>query len=191
MKRPQLYLTSGTLVVAAAFAGGGLTSAIFSTTGATGAENRDVPAAAAGNLAQEAPAAAAPAATSDSCALLTEAEAAAVLGAPVTQMPTSGQCSYVTTDGSARGVAVALPALAANRSQIKAGAEQAAAALEGSARPIAAGDEAYAVISEVVSQGLGSDDGRFVVVAMTNPTGTADQQASQINGLLQTAFGRL
>lgn len=188
MKRPQIYLTSGTLVVAAAFAGGGLTSAIFSTSGASGAENRDVPAASSG-LVQEAPVAA-PAAT-DSCALLTEAEAAAVLGGPVTQMPTAGQCSYVTTDASARGVAVALPGLAANRTQLKAGADQTAAALEGSVRSIAAGDESYAVLSPIVSQGLGYDDGTFVIVALTNPTGTADQQASQINGLLQTAFGRL
>jgi hypothetical protein len=188
MKRPQLYLTSGTLVVAAAFAGGGLTSAIFSTAGASGAETRDVPAAA-GGLVQEAPAAAA--AATDSCALLSEAQASAALGSPVTQMPSPGQCTYVATDGSARGVAVALPGLAANRNQLKAGADQTAAALEGSVRSIAAGDESYAVLSPMVSQGLGYDDGSFVIVALTNPTGTADQQASQINGLLQTAFGRL
>lgn len=185
MKRPQLYLASGTLIVAAAFAGGSLTSAVLGPGQATGAEQRTNTAAAA---AAEAPA---PAAPVDPCKLITEAEAAAALGTQVTQLPGPGQCTYIATDTSARGLAVAVPNFSANRTQLKAGAEQTATALNGTSRSISAGDESYAVLSAMVSQGLGIKGGIFLVVALTNPSGTPDQQATRLNGLLGTAFGRL
>jgi len=186
MKRPQLYLASGTLIVTAAFAGGSLTSAVLGPGQATGAEQRTNMAAA---TAAEAPAPAA--ASVDPCKLITEAEAAVALGTQVTQLPSPGQCTYVAADTSARGLAVAVPNFAANRSQLKAGAEQTATSLSGTSRSISAGDESYAVLSTMVSQGLGIKGGIFLVVALTNPSGTPDQQATRLNGLLVTAFGRL
>jgi len=186
MKRPQLFLTSGTLIVVAAFAGGSVTSAVLSAGGANGVEQgeRSAPAVA------DAPAPAAAAAV-DPCTLITEAEAAAALGTEVTQLPNPGQCTYIATDTTARGLAVAMPDFSANRTQLKAGAEQTASALDGTSRSISSGDEAYAVLSPMVSQALGIESGIFLVVALTNPSGTPDQQATQLNDLLGTAFGRI
>lgn len=187
MKRPQQYLTSATLIVAAAFAGGVLTTAVLSAGGANGAEQREgkTPAV------DQAPAPAAAPSSVDPCTLITEAEAAAALGSQVTQLPSPGQCTYVATDTSARGLAVAMPDFSANRTQLKAGAEQTASALDGTSRSISSGDEAYAVLSPIVSQGLGIKSGIFLVVALTNPSGTPDQQATRLDNLLGTAFGRL
>ncbi len=185
MKRSQHYLTSATLIVAAAFAGGVLTSDVLGPEEANGVERPE----------RNAPAAAeAPAATTssvDPCTLITQDEAAAALGTEVTTLPTPGQCTYVATDTSARGLAVAMPDFSATRSQLKAGAEQTASALDGTSRSIDSGDEAYAVLSPMVSQALGVESGTFLVVALTNPNGTPDQQATTLDGLLGTAFGRI
>lgn len=188
MKRPQAIVATSALVVASAMVGGALMSgALTEEDGPRGVDD-------AVNSALEAAGAAGVEETGssvDSCTLISQAEAAAALGAEVTSMPNPSQCTYVAADGSARGLAVAVPDFAANRSQLKAGAEQTANALEGTVRSISAGDEAYAVVSTVASQGIGTSGGRFVVIVLTNPTGTADQQAAQLNGLLEKAFARL
>lgn len=193
MKHPRTLLTSTALVLAAAFAGGSLTSAVLGPDEAS-AEQAEAAAqralAAAG--VSEAGAAELPASSAvDTCTLLTEAEAAAALGSDVTVVPNPAQCTYVALDSTARGLAVAVPEIAANRRDLKAGVEQTASALAGTQREITAGDEAYAVLSATVSQAIGTVDGKFVVVVLTNPQGTPDQQATQLNGLLEKALSRL
>lgn len=183
MKQPRT--TSAALIAAAALAAGSLTSAVLIAGEARGAQQG------VGSAGTQSVPAQNPTASVDPCTLITEAEAAAALGVAVTAAPESTQCTYIAADSTARGVAVALPGVSANRTQLQAGAQQTATALGGSSRSIAAGDEAYAIISPMVSQGLGTASGKLVVVVLTNPQGTADEQASLLNGLLDQAFARL
>lgn len=127
----------------------------------------------------------------DSCTLITEAEASGALGAEVAVVPNPTQCTYVAMDGSARALSITVPDYSANKQQFAAGVEQAAHALEGSFQEVGAGDEGYAIISPMVSEGLARVGDTYVVVVLTKAQGTAAEQASKLDGLLQTAFGRL
>jgi hypothetical protein len=185
MKHPTT-LFAATLVVGA-FAAGGLTarSMVAGDDGVTSTD-KALTGAHTGSLA--------PAATGDavdSCTLITEAEARTALGADVSKVPDPSQCTYVAMDGTSRALSVTVPDYAASRKDFAPGVDQAARALEGTVQPIPAGDEAYAMVSPTVSEGLGRDGDTYVVVVLTKARGSAADQANQLNGLLQTVFGRL
>jgi len=127
----------------------------------------------------------------DSCTLVTEAEAAAVLGGHVTVVPNPGQCTYVAADGSARAVSVSAPDYSGQRNAFETGVAQAAGALEGSYQPVSAGDEGYAIVAPMISEGLAREGDTYVVVVLTSPSGTEAEQINQLNDLLQTSLGRL
>lgn len=127
----------------------------------------------------------------DTCTLITEAEAADTLGSEVSAVPNPSQCTYVAMDGTARALSIALPDFTGNRNDFEAGVAQATSAFEGTHAAIPAGDEAYAIVSEMVSEGLARDGDTYVVVVMTQARGTVQEQADVLNGLLETAFSRL
>lgn len=125
------------------------------------------------------------------CSLLTEDEASATLGVEVSQVADPNQCTYVALDDTARTLAVSLPAMPATRKEFEAGVNHAAQALEGDYQQISAGDEAYAITASMLAEGLARVGDRFVVVVLTSPTGSQSEQVQSVEGLLQTAVGRL
>lgn len=127
----------------------------------------------------------------DPCTLVTKAEAADALGTEVTAVPDPNQCTYVAMDASARALAVSAPDMASGEGEFQAGVDQAAQALNGTYREVSAGEEAYSIHSSVVAEGLARTGDGFVVVVLTNATGTADAQSQLLDGLLQAALGRL
>jgi hypothetical protein len=185
MRRPHTLITAAVVLGAGAFTAGML------TTGGIAADQGAPPAGADPALVAAGLAEAAAGTSVDSCTLLTEAEAAAALGAEVSAVPNPSQCTYVAMDGTARAVSITVPDYAGNKREFAPGAEQAANALEGTFQEITAGDEGYAIVSPMVSEGLARVGDTYVVVVLTNARGTAGAQAAQLDGLLQTAFSRL
>ena len=185
MRRPHTLITAAVALGAVAFAAGVL------TTGGLAAEPGDVPAGGDTALASAALAEAATGTSVDSCTLVTEAEAAAALGAEVSAVPNPSQCTYVAMDGTARALSITVPDYAGNKREFAPGVEQAAHALEGTVQEIPAGDEGFAIVSPMVSEGLARVGDTYVVVVLTNARGTAGVQADLLDGLLQSAFGRL
>jgi hypothetical protein len=187
MKHPTTLFA--TTLVVGAFAAGGFTARSM-VAGPDGAKSTDdTLAGAAAHTGTLAPAATG--SSVDSCTLVTEAEAKASLGADVSKVPDPSQCTYVAMDGTSRALSVTVPDYAASRKDFAPGVDQAAHALEGTVQPIPAGDEAYALVSPTVSEGLARVGDRYVVVVLTKARGSAAAQADQLNGLLETAFSRL
>ena len=125
------------------------------------------------------------------CDLVTSAEAEAALGTEVTRVDDPAQCTYVAKDASGRSASIARPPAAFPLDEFAAGMDQVAAALNGQQRAVAAGDEAYVVLADVMSQGVARIGDQFVVVVLTNPSGTADDQAALLTDLATTALSRL
>lgn len=126
----------------------------------------------------------------DACTLLTEAEASAALGAPVTTVDDSGQCTFVADDGSGRSVGVAVPTGMPSSEHFAAGMEQLASAVSGDLRVVASGDEGYVVTSDHFSEGIARVGEAFVAVVLTGPRADADTQANTITDLMNTALSR-
>jgi hypothetical protein len=188
MKHPTALLA--TTLVVGAFAAGGLTAqSLVAGDGGVKSDDTKLTGAAAASAGALAPAATG--SSVDSCTLVTEAEAKAALGAAVSKVPDPSQCTYVAMDGTSRALSVTVPDYAASRKDFAPGVDQAAHALEGTVQPIPAGDEAYALVAPTVSEGLARVGDTYVVVVLTKAKGSAAEQADQLNGLLQTAFGRL
>jgi hypothetical protein len=186
MTSPQNLIGAAVAIGALAFAGGMLASGgAASETGAR-ADGAADPSPVAAGLAQ-----AAEGTSVNSCTLLTKAEATSALGTDVSAVENPSQCTYVAMDGSARAVSVSVPDYSGNRREFAPGVEQAAHALEGTFQAISAGDEGYAIVSPMVSEGLARVGDRYVVIVLTKAEGTASAQADKLNGLLQSAFGRL
>lgn len=127
----------------------------------------------------------------DACTLITEAEAADSLGTAVTTVPNPSQCTYIATDGSARALSVSVPDYFGPPDGFESGVEQVAHAFEGSYQPVSAGDEGYAIVSPLVSEGLARSSDTYVVVVLTNAQGTDSEQAGRLDSLLQLAISRL
>lgn len=125
------------------------------------------------------------------CDLVTETEAETALGTGVTRVADPAQCTYVATDASGRSASIARPPAAFPLDAFAAGMDQVASALNGQQRAVAAGDEAYAVLADVMSQVVARRGDQFVVVVLTNPAGTADEQAALLTDLATTALSRL
>lgn len=185
MRHPHTLITAAVALGTGAFAAG-----VFATGGLAAGQGDATtgtdPAMAAAELAQTATGS-----SVDSCTLITQTEAAAALGAEVSAVPNPSQCTYVAMDGTARAVSITVPDYAGNKREFASGVEQAAHALEGTFQEIPAGDEGYAIVSPMVSEGFARVGDTYVVVVLTHAQGTADAQAAQLDGLLQTAFGRL
>lgn len=129
--------------------------------------------------------------TVPACDLVTEAEAEAALGTPVTSVADPAQCTYVAMDASGRAASIARPPAALPAGELAAGMDQVAGALNGERRDVAAGDEAYVVLAEVMSQIVARAGDEFVVVVLTNPTGSLDEQAALLTDLASAALSRL
>lgn len=173
---------AGALVAVGAFAFGGITAGNLPI----GAAASSPPQSVGGDVA-----AAVSGASVDSCALVTAAEAAQVLGAEVSKMDNPTQCTYVAMDGSSRAVSVTVPDFAGSRRDFGAGVEQAVLAFDGTLHELSVADESYAIVSPMVSEGLGRRGDTYVVVVLTKANGSTANQVSQLAGLLQTAFARL
>lgn len=127
------------------------------------------------------------------CTLLTEIEAEAALGTSATEITDAGQCTYLADDLTGRSVSVAVtPPLPDEAGALEAAMQQMAQALDAEMRPIAAGEEAYAVIDEVMAQvTVRGATGDTVVVVLTAFTGSADATAQTLSSLASTAVARL
>lgn len=127
----------------------------------------------------------------DSCALITEAEAADSLGAAVTTVPNPSQCTHIAADGTGRALSVSVPEFFGLPDGFESGVEQVAHAFEGSYQAVSAGDEAYAITSPLISEGLARTGDTYVIVVLTSAQGTAAERAGQLDSLLQLAISRL
>lgn len=129
----------------------------------------------------------------DPCALITESEVEAALGTSATAVSDTGQCTYLADDLTGRSVSVAItPPLPDDAGALEAAMQQMAQALDGEMRPIAAGEEAYAVIDEILAQAtVRGATGDTLVVVLTAFTGPADATAETLTSLATTAVGRL
>lgn len=129
----------------------------------------------------------------DPCTLITEAEAEAALGTSATEITDTGQCTYLADDLTGRSVSVAItPPLPDDAGALEAAMQQMAQALDAEVRPIAAGEEAYAVIDDVLAQAtIRSGTGDTVVVVLTAFSGSADAAAEALTSLATTTVSRL
>lgn len=131
-------------------------------------------------------------ASADPCTLLTEAEAAAALGSPVSKVANPGQCTYVAADLSGRSVAVATPSGLPGPEYLEAAMRQLATALRGEVRAVAGvGDNAFVVVADDMSELMGVKGTRYAAVVLTLSTASADDQVATLTKAATTAFGRL
>lgn len=129
----------------------------------------------------------------DPCTLITEGEAEAALGTSATEITDTGQCTYLADDLTGRSVSVAVtPPLPDDAGALEAAMQQMAQALDAEVRTIAAGEEAYAVIDDVIAQAtVRGATGDTVVVVLTAFTGSADATAQTLTSLATTTVARL
>lgn len=127
----------------------------------------------------------------DACTLVTQGEAETALGSAVSTVPDRAQCTYVAGDASGRGVSVAAPAGVPSDSMDTA-MQQVAEVLHGSLTVVSdVGEEGYVVTSDHLAQLMARQGTSVVVVVLTLPAGTPDQQVSTLSGLARTALGRM
>lgn len=94
----------------------------------------------------------------DACMLITQAEAADALGAPVTAVPGAAQCTYVANDNSGRAAAVAAPATLLPRDAFASGAQQVATALGAELRTLTGvGDQSFVILGTTLAEGIGAE----------------------------------
>lgn len=129
----------------------------------------------------------------DPCTLITEAEAEAALGTSATELTDTGQCTYIADDLTGRSISVAVtPPLPDDAGALEAAMQQMAQALGAEVRPIAAGEEAYAVIDDIMAQvTVRTATGDTVVVVLTAFAGSADATAQTLTSLATTTVSRL
>lgn len=128
----------------------------------------------------------------DSCALLTEAEAAEALGGPVSKVANPGQCTYVASDLSGRSIAVATPDGLPGPEYLEPAMRQLATALKGEVRSVAGvGDEAFVVVADDMSELMGVKGTRYAAVVLTLSKASADAQVATLTAAAGRAFGRL
>lgn len=131
--------------------------------------------------------------SSEMCTLITRAEAQAALGIDVTTVGDAGQCTYVAGDLSGRSVSVAMsPVPPSEDGVVTMAMTKLAEAMHGEVRHVDVGEEASVVLADVIAQvGVRLGDDQMLIVVLTAPQGSRDEQATTLTELARVAVSRL